>query len=121
MTREEAIRILDPQTAVDTLAEIEYYHGFRGIEAVSKALDEACILAVAALREHERLRWIPVTERLPDQGDRVLCVVKSFAFPGRKYYNILRYDKYGFNENGIYTDDVTHWMPLPEPPKEGLE
>lgn len=118
MTREEAIRILDPETMGETLAEIEYYGGFRGQTKAAQALSDACILAVAALREHERLRWIPVTERLPDQGDRVLCVVKSFAFPGRKYYNILRYDKYGFNENGIYTDDVTHWMPLPEPPKE---
>ena len=69
----------------------------------------------------EERRWIPVTERLPDPGDRVLCVVKSFAFPGSKYYNILRYDRYGFNENGIYTDGVTHWMPIPEPPKEGAE
>lgn len=63
-------------------------------------------------------KWIPVTERFPDVGDRVLCLVKSFAFPGSKYYNILRYDKYGFHDSGVYTDDVTHWMPLPEPPKE---
>ena len=67
----------------------------------------------------ERSRWIPVTERLPDIGDRCLCNVKSFAFPGSFYHAILPYDKYGFVEGGIYTDDVTHWMPLPEPPKEG--
>ncbi len=30
--------------------------------------------------------------------------------------NWLVYNSYGFNEDGeIY--DVTHWMPLPEPPK----
>ena len=67
----------------------------------------------------ERSRRIPVTERLPDIGDRCLCNVKSFAFPGSFYHAILPYDKYGFVEGGIYTDDVTHWMPLPEPPKEG--
>ena len=55
-----------------------------------------------------------MTERMPDPGARVLCVVKSFAFPGRKYCKIMRCDMYGFNENGIYTDDVTHWMPLPD-------
>ena len=64
------------------------------------------------------MKWIPVTERLPEDADRYLCLVKSFAFPGKKYYSIMRCDKYGFHENGIYTDDVTHWMPLPEPPKE---
>ena len=63
-------------------------------------------------------KWIPVTERLPDAGELSLCLVKSFAFPGRKYYALLRCDKHGFLENGIYTDDVTHWMPLPDPPKE---
>ena len=53
MTREEAIRILDPVTTVDALAEIEYYAGFNGYAAVEKAVDDACILAVAAIRERE--------------------------------------------------------------------
>lgn len=65
-------------------------------------------------------RWIPVTERLPEANDRYLCNVKSFAFPGCFYQTILKYDKYGFLEGHIYTDDVTHWMPLPEPPKEEI-
>ena len=36
MTREEAIRILDPETTTEALAEIEYYAGYRGEEAVKK-------------------------------------------------------------------------------------
>lgn len=64
-------------------------------------------------------KWIPVTERLPDESDRYLCNVRSFAFPGSFYQTILPYEKDGFREGHIYTDDVTHWMPLPEPPKEG--
>ena len=51
MTREQASRILDPETSSEALAEIDYYSGFRGDEAVRKAVDDACILAVAALRE----------------------------------------------------------------------
>ena len=62
-------------------------------------------------------KWIPVTERLPQEDGRYMCNVKSFAFPGSFYQTILKYDKYGFREGHIYTDDVTHWMPLPEPPK----
>ena len=70
MTREEAIRILDPETTTEALEEIEYYAGFRGKAAAIKAVDDACILAVAALREQEQRRWIPVTERLPQkEGD----------------------------------------------------
>lgn len=64
-------------------------------------------------------QWIPVTERLPEEGDRCLCNVKSFAFPGSFYRTILRYSKVGFHDGCVYEEGVTHWMPLPEPPKEG--
>lgn len=67
MTREEAIRILDPETTAEALAGIEYYAGFRGKEAAIKAVEDACILAAAALREQEERRWIPVTE--PPKGE----------------------------------------------------
>lgn len=115
MTREEAIRILDPQTAVDTLAEIEYYHGFQGVEAVSKALDDACILAVEAIREQKERRWIPVTERFPDYS-----VPSTFYLC---YWNgYIRVCKYWRTRNVFELRGkevkVTHWMPLPEPPKE---
>lgn len=61
-------------------------------------------------------KWIPVTERLPEENGYYLCCVKSFLFSGRTYINILKCDKNGFMEGHIYTDDVTHWMPLPSPP-----
>lgn len=63
-------------------------------------------------------KWVPVSERLPDKHDRYLCNVKAFSFPDLCYFAILKYDDGGFIEGKIYTDDVTHWMPLPEPPKE---
>ena len=53
MTREEAIRILDPETTGEALAEIEYYNGFGGKTAAVQAVSDACVLAVAALREQE--------------------------------------------------------------------
>ena len=64
----------------------------------------------------DALKWIPVAERLPEEDGYYLCCVKSFCFPGRTYINILHCDKNGFQEGHIYTDDVTHWMPLPDPP-----
>lgn len=50
MTKEEAIRILDPATSRDALWEIEYYAGFRGKEAKIAAVEEACRMAVEALK-----------------------------------------------------------------------
>lgn len=117
MTREEAIRILDSVTSMDALAEIEYYSGFRGQEAVRKAVDDACILAVAALREQEARRWIPVTERLPEPGERVLTtdgrfVVELYVSSRGQWlrYNVLDY-------SNLMKFDIIRWMPLPEPPK----
>ena len=127
MTREEAIRILDPETTGEALAEIEYYGGFSGRAAVVQAVLDACVLAVEALREQEQRRWIPVTERLPDnkEHDWVLAqVVEDNGFmhiPKVMEYRQQRNDwfeeTYGWlsEHNGAFT--VTHWMPLPEPPK----
>ena len=119
MTREEAIRILDPVTSMDALAEIEYYAGFRGEEAVRKAVDDACILAVAALRGQEERRWIPVTERLPGKYQTVVGWCKDNPFS--KYTeSIVCWNGKGwvFLNAKRYVTNVTHWMPLPEPPKE---
>jgi hypothetical protein len=63
-------------------------------------------------------RWIPVTERLPKYGERVL------VFGGVTMY-VAYYDKnrYGgeswhkLNSKSHYCNP-THWMPLPQPPKE---
>ena len=75
MTREEAIRILDPETTGEAISEIEYYGGFSGRTAVVQAVSDACILAVAALREQEKLRWIPMPEppkrRIPNERKRM--------------------------------------------------
>jgi hypothetical protein len=67
--------------------------------------------------KQDAMKWIPVAERLPVENDYYLCCVKSFLHPSRTYINILNCDKDGFIEGHIYTDDVTHWMPLPTPPK----
>lgn len=72
MTREEAIRILDPETTGEAISEIEYYGGFSGRNAAVQAVSDACILAVDALREQEQRRWIPVADRLPEIGIVVL-------------------------------------------------
>lgn len=122
MTREEAIRILDPVTTGEALAEIEYYNGFSGKTAAVQAVSDACVLAVAALREQGERRWIPVTERMPEIGQKCLIANREIVVRGW-----LRPD--GVWKTGVSSDELwskfslhtpTHWMPLPEPPKEVL-
>lgn len=65
----------------------------------------------------ENKRWIPVTERLPlDYKERVLVKIRDFAdVIGHPSVDTDRYICGGgwVRWNG----HVTHWMPLPEPPK----
>ena len=111
MTIQEAIRIMDPLTTKDALDEIEYYAGFHGEEAVAKAVDDACVLAVAALREQEALRWIPASEPPKDSEHVLVCTKHRKPFKARYYPDRNRWDVSG-------SVVITHWMPLPEPPKE---
>ena len=65
-------------------------------------------------------RWIPVTEGLPEIGDRALVTIPSI---GETFVTIGTYageyrwhiSDYGFCEK------VIAWMPLPEPYKGGEE
>jgi hypothetical protein len=72
--------------------------------------------------EEQIPRWIPVTERMPDQGARVLFFVNrkntnyASAYAGEyvKVFDMWAYDL--TNEKGWAGAFVTHWMPLPAPP-----
>ena len=61
---------------------------------------------------------ISVLDRLPEENGRYLCNIESMAFPGRCYWKILWYDKDGFVDGNIIEDGVTHWMPIPDPPRK---
>ena len=62
-------------------------------------------------------QWISVDDRLPEKDGYYLCCIKSSLFPDRVYIDVLECDKGSFKEGHIYTDTVTHWKPMPQPPK----
>ena len=61
-------------------------------------------------------KWIPVTERLPSKNQRVLACRTlndgGFVFWAKQWDN-----KWFDMEWNCIRYGVTHWMPLPEPPK----
>ena len=64
--------------------------------------------AISALQAWE---WISVDDRLPDESYPVLCVTSAGGMMIARYGH-----KYGsWHVSGSI--DITHWMPLPEPPK----
>ena len=120
MTIEEAIQILDPKTCSEALEKYS-----TDIETL-----EACIEAQNGVFDELRKRqWISVKDRLPQGSNgKSLCqmviaytVDKEMAvgwLNGQIWYLIPG------KEDTICTfarDYVTHWQPLPEPPKEVQE
>ena len=82
------------------------------------------------------MEWIPVTERLPEEPFEVLVTSNKYPYVVTiaNYWNVkCRDSKWEFfyepDQNCIHApkpdnsicgylrlEDITHWMPLPEPP-----
>lgn len=102
MKIDRAIEILDP----------EHRENYDGMGEVN----EACRMGMEAL---ERMRWTPCSERMPEKNDQwVLCLCVSGAI------EVLKFDYTMWNWDAQYPgrcymeNYVTHWMPLPQLPKE---
>ena len=63
--------------------------------------------------EHAKHLWIPVTERLPEHGWYLAYspTIKMEVLHFHSAEEVWSSERY-------YGIEVTHWMPLPEPPKE---
>ena len=59
--------------------------------------------------------WISVEDKLPDEFQEVL----SFAGHNGIAHSIYRAENFKKSLVVWLHLDVTHWMPLPEPPKQG--
>lgn len=56
--------------------------------------------------------WISVKDRLPEEGEVVVIYIKPEVGVG-----YAETDIYLMGDFDEYSEAVTHWMPLPEPPK----
>lgn len=57
--------------------------------------------------------WISVEDRLPDYDNQI---TNYLTIDGEGEIDVCYFD-----ENVWYGWQVTHWMPLPEPPEEGAD
>ncbi len=113
MTIKEAIRILDPETSKEALLPYAYDSYQR-----RKVVDEACRIAVDELRKHQ---WISVKDRLPEETCIAISKYKDYMIG---YISEDEYSNTGYvceDDDGVICFDVTHWQPMLEPPKEGVE
>jgi len=63
------------------------------------------------------MTWISVNDRLPEEGKTVI----TYSDPYIRTAEILFVDKNGnlnWLDGAVCFDRVTHWMPLPDAPKQ---
>lgn len=71
-------------------------------------------------------QWISIEDRLPEADQNVLLYVDYSVYETITMFvgHLLERDghhhwaPYDWNGLGFNFDDITHWMPLPEPPEE---
>lgn len=88
------------------------YHGDDILSALSCIAEGKEVKPVRPLATDNNVgdKWIPVSERLPEKSDVVIGYDAIHGIRVMFYHYSL-----------LYTNEwrcVTHWMPLPEPPKE---
>lgn len=106
MTDKEALGIMEMQLRL-----------CRRSPTVAEKTLQANEIATASIRERiERNIWIPVKDRLPEEGQEVLLWAECYPYSsGKFHYDMIVYNPRVYQPVIDYT---THWMPLPEPPKE---
>ena len=118
---------MDKYTATEQAYKNGYERGYN--DGKKEAEDEILILKqkranmFEILDAYERgmdnaLKWIPVGERLPNKWGSAIVYRKGEHYSMLRYTPALGWHFYDSEWGDVTVDDVTHWMPLPEPPKE---
>ena len=123
MTAAEAIKRILNHMEVHRIGEFPHIY-----------IKEALTMAIDALREQEERRWIPVTERMPEEHESIVpnwgtvskpvlvafvCTTSEEPYP----QNCVVCET--MSHNGVFTHKsysgeykAIAWMPKPTPPKE---
>ena len=90
-------------------------HGCAIIREAVKKLEiiDHCFMAVDDMKRlSTEQKWISVDERLPEKFHTVLCVD---SYKGDRNVMLGYMDSDAWN--GGVIGEITHWMPMPKPPK----
>lgn len=115
----------------------EYIEREAAVKAANEWVSEACMAPVMRVsRLFDKLQkvpaadvapvvhWVLTDEKLPPEGQDVLCWYEYFRFG--EYYRMYQTFGIGYQFNGNWGGEVAQgqkakvlaWMPLPKPPEE---
>ena len=121
----EALAVLLPHSEGNAVAKL-HRDAADAIETMCEMVATAHgeLANVIQSYEESKPRWIPVTERFPEKTNHYLVYIECKCdgifmsawvqvawFCEKFYWEHVQGDD-------VFKETVTHWMPLPEPPKE---
>ena len=100
----------------EKLVEQAISHFWYGVshDIFSEPVKTYAKLAIEALEKENGVtvqEWISVKDRLPEQGEEAICIAADGDMM------IGKYTEWGWMFP-CYFEELTHWMPIPQPPKE---
>lgn len=92
---------------------------------LQQLLEAAPVLDSVGDSSGATMKWVSVKDRLPELDEQCLCCYR-FRNEGMRFIGVLTYfaadnEPHWQHEKGVSGLKVTHWMPLPELPKEESE
>ncbi len=98
-----------------TYVDKEFLVSVEGVDNGAYVLNDSDVdELIQIVRDECAPKWVSVGDKLPVDGSYVLCLMSEGASFSRSNRHCCEYtDKYGFDRSR-----VTHWMPLPEGPKQ---
>lgn len=131
MTIDEAIQHCHDVAKENRKTALEYARAYawdtaHGCRECASEHEQLAAWLVELKESRECTRWIPCSERLPkDFSWCLVCMADGFIRLGRwnpKYDGTGAWQVLMQNGDKMYRiKTVPHWMPLPEPPKEGAD
>jgi len=76
--------------------------------------------AIEIIGGNDEQRWIPCSERLPEEGEEVLACIKDWQTGNITMLVTRRFDYNSWAGYGRVNDKLVAWMPLPEPYKTDM-
>lgn len=103
----EALAVLLPHSEGNATAKL-YKEAADAIEELSRLHEAQRQNLITLMNEDPEMEWIPVTERLPSVGEKVLVITIG---KGKQY---VETDMLLATGEWFDYGNVTHWMPLPK-------
>lgn len=121
-------RVLDDLGRISIPKEIRRALGWRADDTIQLCADDDCVKIGKRIETNDdndfHARWIPVSESLPEDG--ALSIVTYIRYDnGEPASDEIAYRDRGCwywrfdspENDEVVLVEITHWMPLPEPPK----